>query len=224
MAATLPDVAALCRLMNLPEAAGKPLFISRCYADPAHAAGGTLVGPFIGAPYAAMLLETLAVRGATKFVLLGWCGAVSPQVHIGDIVVPTAALIDEGTSAHYLGSDKSESVPADSMLTSVTEVLARRQVPFHAGTVWSTDGIYRETREKVQRFQAQQVLAVDMETSALFTVGRFRKLQIAALLVVSDELSSFRWLPGFKQERFKSGRAAACKVVHDLWQVLAIPR
>jgi nucleoside phosphorylase len=224
LAAAQPDMAALCHLLSLPEEGRSRLFLSSRYADPRQPGGGTLVGPVIGAPYAAMLLENLAAWGVRKVVFLGWCGAVSPEVHIGDLVLPTAARIDEGTSAHYLSGDAVESLPSDSLAAAIGRVLDNGRVSFHAGKVWSTDAIYRETREKVRHFQAQQVLAVDMETSALFSVGRFRKLEIAALLVVSDEVSALRWLPGFKHERFKLGRDAACKVVHDLWQVLARQR
>ena len=61
----------------------------------------SITGPFIGAPYAAMLLETLIAWGARRIIFLGWCGAVAEEVKIGDIILPTAALIDEGTSGHY---------------------------------------------------------------------------------------------------------------------------
>jgi uridine phosphorylase len=224
LAAAQPDMTALCHLLSLPEEGRSRLFLSSRYADPNQPGGGTLVGPLIGAPYAAMLLENLAAWGVRKVVFLGWCGAVSPEVHIGDLVLPTAARIDEGTSLHYPSGDAAESLPSDSLAAAIGQVLDKERVSFHAGRVWSTDAIYRETREKVRHFQAQEVLAVDMETSALFSVGRFRKLEIAALLVVSDEVSSLCWRPGFKHERFKLGREAACKVVHDLWQVLASQR
>jgi hypothetical protein len=48
-----------------------------------------------------------------------------------------------------------------------------------------------------------------MECSALFTLGAFRAADVAALLVVSDDLSSLNWTPGFKDPRFARGREAA---------------
>jgi hypothetical protein len=52
-----------------------------------------------------------------------------------------------------------------------------------------------------------------METSALFTVGGCRGIEVAALLVVSDDLSSLTWRPGFKDPRFICGREVACNII-----------
>jgi hypothetical protein len=55
-----------------------------------------------------------------------------------------------------------------------------------------------------------------MEISALFTVAQFRKVDMGAMVVVSDELTSFNWLPGFKMNEFKHGREVACTVIRDI--------
>jgi purine-nucleoside phosphorylase len=82
--------------------------------------------------------------------------------------------------------------------------------------VWSTDAPFRETQAKVLGYQRQGALAVEMECSALFTVGAFRSAEVAALLVVSDDLSSLSWKPGFKDTRFARGREAACNIISRL--------
>jgi purine-nucleoside phosphorylase len=81
------------------------------------------------------------------------------------------------------------------------------------GPVWSTDGFYRETAPLVQAYQAQGVLGVDMEMAALFTVGRFRQVPVAGLLVVSDELATLRWNPGYRSEPFRRARDQAARLV-----------
>ena len=55
-----------------------------------------------------------------------------------------------------------------------------------------------------------------MEVSALWSVARFRGVDLGAILVVSDELSTGSWRPGFKQERFVRARQDACQVVKDV--------
>jgi purine-nucleoside phosphorylase len=104
------------------------------------------------------------------------------------------------------------------MLTRLKAGMNKNQMAFHSGTVWSTDAIYRETRKQVEYYQGQEAIAVEMEISALFTVARFRKADLGALVVVSDELGSFKWRPGFKTDEFKRGRKAACKVINELCQ------
>ena len=219
LVSTAADLNLLCRAVSAAPRAGRRLFTSRLHAvcedrQPPF----SLVGPIIGAPYAVMLLETLIVWGAQRFVYLGWCGAIAPGVKTGDIVVPRAAAIDEGTSRHYIQEARGYSRPADSVADEMSEVLHRSGHPFHEGPVWSTDAIFMETREKVRRYQQEGALAVDMELSALFTVGTYRRVEVGGVLVVSDELSTLTWRPGFKEERFERGRAAACEAVKQICQ------
>jgi uridine phosphorylase len=218
MVATPADLSYLCEILHIREDGFRRLFISRLYLNPLPSGGFTLVGPFIGAPYAAMLLEILIAWGARKIIFVGWCGAVSAKARIGDIIIPTSAVIDEGTSRHYNASKNDSSAASASMVAMIGRLLTAKQIVFHAGAVWSTDGVYRETREKVETFQRAGVLAVEMEISALFSVARFRGVELGGILVVSDELSSFVWQPGFKDDRFIAGRHTACQMVKELCQ------
>jgi uridine phosphorylase len=163
-----------------------------------------------------MVLENLIAWGVEKIIFLGWCGSISETVRIGDLVVTEAAIIDEGTSGHYHDKDALRSFPSASMITRLKKVLAQNQIHYHNGTIWSTDAIYRETRQKVQFYQDQGAIGVEMEMSALFTVADFRGVDICAMAVVSDELASFKWRPGFKRDEFKRGRRTACNVINDL--------
>ena len=216
IAGTETDLFRLCKLLDFDSGTYQKLFTSRLYPANPSTAGISLTGPVVGAPYAAMVLETLIAWGAQRIFFLGWCGSISENVKIGDIVVATSAIIDEGTSGHYKNSEKRISFPAASMLTTINDALRQNQVNFHSGAIWSTDAIYRETCEKVKYFQRRDAIAVEMEMSALFTVAKFRGVDLGAIAVVSDELASFKWRPGFKMEEFKHGRETACTVTKDL--------
>lgn len=218
IAGTETDLFQLCELLNFDSDAYQKLFTSRLYCDHANnsSAGISLAGPVVGAPYAVMVLETLIAWGARKIFFLGWCGSISEKVKIGDIIVATSAIIDEGTSGHYKKNETQVSFPASSMLTTLNDVLRQNQVDFHNGVIWSTDAIYRETGEKVKYFQRQDAIGVEMEISALFTVAKYRGADLGAMAVVSDELASFKWRPGFKMKEFKHGRRTACTVIRDL--------
>ena len=218
IAGTETDLFQLCKLLDFDGGTYHKLFTSRLYCDPANPSteGISLTGPIVGAPYAVMVLETLIAWGAQKFFFLGWCGSISKKVKIGDIIVATSAIIDEGTSGHYKDNETRVSFPSASMLSTLNNALRQNQADYHNGAIWSTDAIYRETCEKVKYFQGQDAIGVEMEISALFTVAKFRGIDLAAMAVVSDELSSFKWRPGFKMDEFKLGRKTACKVIKDL--------
>jgi len=172
----------------------------------------TLSGPMVGAPQAVMVMEKLIALGATRIWAMGWCGSLQPDVKIGDLVIPTAAHSEEGTSAHYpVPWSRPES---DAGLNArLQDALGAKGLPFRAGAVWTTDAPYRETLGKVKHFQQLGVLAVEMEMSALMTVARFRGVSVAALLVASDELFDLKWKHGFSDPVLQERDRVAAEIL-----------
>jgi purine-nucleoside phosphorylase len=177
--------------------------------------GICVAGPFIGAPYAAMLLESLIAKGVDKIIVLGWCGAVTDQLKVGDIILVEKTIVDEGTSCNYKVLDRKipNSMPDLNLTDQLSDHLASREISFKKKIVWTTDAIYRETKNKVAYFRELGARVVEMECSALFSVAEYRKVSIAGLLVVSDSVASKDWDPGFRKKRFKLARATACESV-----------
>src|SRR5438034_3046058 len=108
-----------------------------------------LVHPGVGAPLAAAFLEELIARGIAAAVACGGAGILVPDVALGHVVVPTAAIRDEGTSYHYLPASR-EVEPSEVAVKAIVATLKRHGVPFVTGKTWTTDALYRETRSKVQ--------------------------------------------------------------------------
>jgi uridine phosphorylase len=220
LAAAEADVGLLRTLLGFNADEGRRLYSSRLYTSSPHHPDVCLAGPAVGAPYAVMIAETLFAWGSRNLIFLGWCGALRSGVEIGDAVLPTSALIDEGTSRHYrLNIDSS--APSAALIQHLAALGGSEDMVFHQGPVWTTDAPFRETKDKVLGYQRQGVLAVEMECSALFTVGAFRGTEVAALLTVSDDLSSLTWNPGFKDPRFARGRAAAANIISRMCSALA---
>ncbi len=175
----------------------------------------SLSGPFLGAPHAAIAMEKLIVLGARRIWVLGWCGSLQPALRIGDLVIPTSAVSEEGTSDHYPIGEKA--IESDTKLNRMLEeILKRKDLSFSKGSVWTTDALYRETPNKVKTFQGRGVLAVEMEISALMTIALYRSIAMAGLLVVSDEIFDFKWRPGFSNPLVKKKSRAAGKVLFSL--------
>ena len=172
----------------------------------------TLSGPFLGAPHAVIAMEKLIVLGAKRIWVLGWCGSLQHDVRTGHIIMPTNAVSEEGTSAHYPipGRKPESSAKLNSMLA---QALNHQGLPFSSGPVWTTDAVYRETPEKVQAYQNQGILAVEMEISALMTVAIYRSVSMAGLLVVSDELFDLKWRPGFSNPLLKKNSRVAGQIL-----------
>jgi uridine phosphorylase len=219
MVAVGKDLVLIRRSMGMKGRGAGRILTSRLYRGRYGHQDMALVGPMIGAPYAVMVLEKLIVLGAKRILFFGWCGSIREKVRIADFVVSDRAVIGEGTSGYY-PQNNDHPRPSRGIIRAIEATLEEFSMPFHKGAVWSTDAPYRETKQKVFFLQRQDVLGVDMELSALFTVARFRRVEIGALLVVSDELGSLRWKPGFSSAKFNRSRKMAAEVIPTICQKL----
>jgi uridine phosphorylase len=146
----------------------------------------------VGAPLAAGWLDELISLGGRAFVAAGGAGVLVPDLALGHVIVPTAAIRDEGTSYHYLPASREVS-PSDDAIEAILSTLEEHAVPYIVGKTWTTDGIYRETRDKVRRRIADGCVTVEMEAAAFFAVARFRGVPFGQMLYAGDDLSGEAW-------------------------------
>lgn len=148
--------------------------------------------PGVGAPLAAGLLEESIARGCRKFVACGGAGVLNKEIAVGHIVVPTAAVRDEGTSYHYLPPSR-DVQPSPEAVAAIERVLEHHNVPYVAGKTWTTDAFYRETPDKVRMRRDEGCLTVEMEAAAFFAVARFRDVTFGQMLYSGDDVSGEDW-------------------------------
>jgi len=146
----------------------------------------------VGAPMAVGLLEEVIARGARKFVVCGGAGVLDNTIASGDVIVPTSALRDEGTSYHYLPPSR-EVLPSASAVEAIIGTLDENNVQYVKGKTWTTDAFYRETRDKVKSRTEEGCIAVEMEAAAFFAVAQFRGVQLGQLLYGGDDVSGIEW-------------------------------
>jgi uridine phosphorylase len=159
-----------------------------------------------GAPSAVMFLEELAAFGVKKALYWGYGGSLQEDIGIGHMILPLEAIREEGTSYHYL-REHAKSTPDPVLQRQFAAALQGVPVSSHEGTVWTTDAPYRETPEKIRRYRAQNVLAVDMELSALYALGRAKGIAVGAVLIASDRVRETGWEPGFHSQKLCETRA-----------------
>ena len=215
MVSTGPDMKQVEK--RYPGAGENSFFISTLLVPDGDGKGLSFAGPYIGAPYGVMLLESLIAKGALHILVFGWCGAISEDLEPGDLVIPEEAICDEGTSRHYM--EQGERFPAIGPSKPLTAAFEKRLnqngVSYKKGRIWTTDAIYRETRKKIDYFRHKGADAVEMECSALFAAASHRKVDLTALLAVSDDVGSDKWNPGFRKEAFKEARKKGLEAVID---------
>jgi len=165
-----------------------PLYVlERQGADPV-----AVFCPGVGAPLASSLLEDAIACGCSSFIACGGAGALVPGLALGHVVVPDAAVRDEGTSYHYMAPGRE--VLADPVALSVAvSVLERHGVPHTVGKTWTTDAPYRETEGRVARRRSEGCITVEMEAAAFMAVARHRGVRLAQYLYAGDDLSGQAW-------------------------------
>jgi len=120
-----------------------------------------VVHPGVGAPLAAAMLEEVIALGCKKFIACGGAGVLDGTLAVGHVIVPTAAIRDEGTSYHYLPPGREVSAhPAG--IAAIEQVLEAHHCEYILSKTWTTDGVYRETQSKIQRRKAEGCITVEM--------------------------------------------------------------
>lgn len=151
-----------------------------------------LFHPGVGAPLAAGLLEEMIASGCTRFIACGGCGVLDTALSVGHLLVPHAAVRDEGTSYHYLPPSREVSA-SPLAVDAIMQTLSAHHVEYLVTKTWTTDAIFRETRERMQRRRDEGCLAVEMEAAAFFAVAQFRGVPFGQILYAGDDISGDVW-------------------------------
>jgi uridine phosphorylase len=145
----------------------------------------------IGSPGSAIAFEELITAGAKRILRVGTCGSLQPDIRDGHLIVATAAVQNTG----YVGEVAPDGYPAvaDPHLTIALERSARStQQAAHTGIVLTRDAFYAAVSAPrspdYQTMSKANVLAVEMECAALFTLGSLRRVSTAAILAVDGNV------------------------------------
>ncbi|MDT3681389.1 MAG: AMP nucleosidase [Truepera sp.] len=148
--------------------------------------GVSIINFSVGSPVAALIIEVLATADPKAVLFLGMCGGLHRSLQVGDFVLPTAAIRDEGASKHFM-PPQVPALPTFKVQKFVSQIIVERGLDYRTGVVHSTDYRFWEFDERFkQQLYEERALGIDMETATLFSVGFASKVPIGALLLVSD--------------------------------------
>ena len=148
--------------------------------------GVSIINFSVGSPVAALIIEVLATADPKAVLFLGMCGGLHRSLQVGDFVLPTAAIRDEGASKHFM-PPQVPALPTFKVQKFVSQIIVENGLDYRTGVVHSTDYRFWEFDERFkERLYEERALGIDMETATLFSVGFASKVPIGALLLVSD--------------------------------------
>ena len=148
----------------------------------------------MGAPMTISHMEQAIAMGAKNFVFFGSCGTLDRNIPAGHLIVPEAAYRDEGTSYHYLPASAGDYVEIPTA-DRTAEVIEAMGIPVLKSRIWTTDGLYRETRRNMEDRRREGCRVVDMECSAVMAVAAYRGVKAHQFVYAEDNLDSIEWDP-----------------------------
>lgn len=179
-------------------------------------AGGAVLGVLgcaVGSSFAVLVAEEMFASGCQLVVSVTSSGQVLPVRPTPYFVLVTRALRDEGTSYHYLPpSDYAEIQPG--VLWLARRALTGCTVAIEEGAVWTTDAPFRETKEAIASARKEGVLAVEMESAALYAFARARRRRVLCLAHVTNRMAQ-------TEGDFEKGEAEGSVAVLELLQRIA---
>ncbi|MFT4050439.1 MAG: hypothetical protein QM648_11480 [Solirubrobacterales bacterium] len=151
--------------------------------------GFTIQASGMGGPSAAIVVEELCDLGAEVIVRVGTCGAISPGAKLGDLIVASEAICDDGSSQALSGA---EAIAADHELARrLTDAASASGRAAHTAKIATVDLFYDPDGDaRYRRLASAGALAIEMEAAAVFAVAARRGVKAACLLGVTDELYS----------------------------------
>lgn len=153
----------------------------------ATADGITMINFGMGSANAATVMDLLGAISPSAVLFLGKCGGLKKKNAIGDFVLPLAAVKGEGTSADYFPMEV-PALPAFSLQRAVSTTIRDLNLDYWTGTVYTTNRRVWEHDEDFKDYLRKiRVMAIDMETATIFTVGFANQIPSGALLLVSDQ-------------------------------------
>lgn len=142
----------------------------------------------VGAPAAVQILDWLIAYGVREIISCGSCG-VLVDMEENVFLVPYKALRDEGTSYHYLPPARFVEI-SEKARVAIEKTIYNHNLQYLEVITWSTDGFFRETKEKVDYRKREGCSVVEMECSALAACAQRRGVTWGELLFTADTLAN----------------------------------
>ncbi|MCY7328416.1 MAG: AMP nucleosidase, partial [Saprospiraceae bacterium] len=147
----------------------------------------TIINFGIGSPNAGLVIDLLEAIHPKAVLFLGKCGGLKTgKNHVGDLILPIAAVRGEGTSNDYLPPEV-PALPAFALQKAVSTTIREYELDYWTGVVYTTNKRVWEHREDFkQRLRDLRCIAIDMETATIFVAAFKNQMPAGALLLVSD--------------------------------------
>ncbi|AZS13889.1 purine-nucleoside phosphorylase [Paenibacillus lutimineralis] len=132
--------------------------------------------------------ELISEYGVKNLFRVGTCGAMQEHVHVRDVVLAQASCTDSSMNRHVFGGYDFSPIASFPLLKGAYDNGIAKGLNLHVGNIFSSDMFYRDDKSIVQKLMDYGVLAVEMETTALYSLAAKFGVNALTILTVSDHL------------------------------------
>ncbi|MFE0591024.1 purine-nucleoside phosphorylase [Micromonospora echinospora] len=149
-------------------------------------------GSGMGMPSASIYAhELINEYGVRSLIRVGSCGALAEDLKLRDVIAANGSATDSNMNrVRFDGLIDYAPVADFGLLRTSVEIAERRGVPMRVGPVLAADAFYTDRPDLYDRLADYGVLAVEMESAALYTIAARFRARALTVLTVSDHIKT----------------------------------
>ncbi|GJM27689.1 MAG: purine nucleoside phosphorylase DeoD-type [Cyclobacteriaceae bacterium] len=132
--------------------------------------------------------ELIQEYGVKNLIRVGTCGSIQKELDLGQVLLAMGACSDSMTNQLVFKELQYAPVADFELLMNAHQAAVSKGISCIVGNIYSTDLFYLEQPNRYDRLIEHGVLAVDMETSALYTLAAKARIRALSVLTVSDNI------------------------------------
>lgn len=149
----------------------------------------SVMGTGMGIPSLSIYAHELITEYQVKTLIrVGTCGALQPDLKVGDVVLAMTASTDSHINQLRFGGMDFAPSASFALLLKAYQTAQQRGINVHVGGIFSSDTFYTDDPDAWKQWADYGVLVCEMETSGLYTLAAKFNVNALSILTVSDSL------------------------------------
>lgn len=148
----------------------------------------SVMGTGMGVPSISIYVhELMEEYGVKNLIRVGTCGAIQKDVKVRDVIIAQSASTDSFQNRKLFGNFEYAPTSDFELLLSSYNEAKKKGLEVKVGNVFTADSFYDEKGD-VEMMAKYGILALEMESAALFTISKKFDARALAILTVSDHV------------------------------------
>ena len=145
--------------------------------------------------------ELIREYDVKNLIRVGSCGSYHKDVHVRDIVIAMSSSTDSAMNRERFNNDFYAPTADFTLFKTMIDAAEEMNITFHAGNILATDTFYQDDPDKWKKWAAYGVLAVEMESAALYTLAAKHGARALTVCTVSDNLATEEFTTSEEREK-----------------------